>query len=87
MRLCDCDDVVPWSLSGSAACVGERAGSASVGLILRRKKEHFLLLCVWVSRSVTLGSKVNFLREPRLSELQYSRQGRVRLERTLVTSG
>lgn len=34
------------------------------------KKKHFLL-CVWVLRSVTSGSKVNFLQDP-LSGLSYS---------------
>lgn len=44
--------------------------SASVDLNKRKKekkREHFLFLQVWVSRSTTSGSKVNFLFQSRLS--------------------
>lgn len=61
IRQPDCGTICSDAVLLSLACVEERALSASVGLILLRKKENFLLLCVWVSWSVTSRSKVDFL--------------------------
>lgn len=79
-----CNNIVPWSLADFAACEEERAASASCWPDLAEEEMHFLLLCVWVSRSVTSGSTVNFLTKSYLAELQYIGVGGG--ERTLVTS-
>lgn len=70
-------------------CMGRRACRISVcwlDLALKKKKKHFLL-CVWVLRSVTSGSKVDFLQDPS-SGLSYSTVDCVRcgLARTLLSS-